>query len=83
MGDLTDRIGNKKRRKIKGTKKEPSILAIKKPTDLYCFDVFRMANSFINHKDIHKFTWNKISNNYTTGNKKMAKIIKDVRACRV
>jgi hypothetical protein len=58
MGDLNARIGITKIMKIVGRNGEPTVNNNgKKLRDFCTFNNMRIMNSFLKHKEIHKFTW--------------------------
>jgi hypothetical protein len=70
------------RRKILVKYSSQLFITMEKPTVFWCFTEFRITYRVFKHKHIYKFTWQvrytKLATDYTIGNKKMAKIVKDI-----
>ena len=70
------------RKKILVNCRSQLFITMEKATFFWCFTEFRVTCRVFKHKHMHKFTWQvrytKLAADYTIGNKKMAKIIKDI-----
>ena len=71
-----------KKKKILVKCRSQLFITMEKATVFWCFTEFRITFRVFKHKHMHKFTlqvrYTKLAADYTIGNKKMAKIVKDI-----
>ncbi|GFG36537.1 hypothetical protein Cfor_09350 [Coptotermes formosanus] len=84
VGDMNVRAGNNRVANVVGTNGETTLNSNgRKLIDFCTFNNLKIMNTFFNHKEIHKFTWeargHKSVIDYFITNMKNAKVIQDIR----
>jgi len=87
IGDMNTRVGNNKVNNIVGTNGEATLNNISnKLTDFCTCNNVKIMNTFLKHKEIHKFTLEAIGHksiiDYFITNMRTSKAVQDIRAYR-